>query len=182
MKNRSLPTHKSFSRINLLLFNIVSSRTIKPDIKVTSSAIARLIKNLQEKHYMRFKLVVEKNDRFLGMLANQIVKNLSVLKILIREDITCSSLVMSFPMFYYTFAEIKSRLDYEIDTKRRAIKNQWSLHLERMIMFKDNYRIRPMFYKFTIEAHQHGHVSNKAFMRVKVVETFNQSLRSEIFI
>jgi hypothetical protein len=70
---------KSIIAIVLILacLKTASSQSIKPDIKVTSHAIASLINSLHEKHYMRFKLAVQSNDTFLGRLTDNIMRKLS---------------------------------------------------------------------------------------------------------
>jgi hypothetical protein len=61
----------------LVSLEIISSQIVQPDIKATSYAISSLIDNLHEKHYLRFKLVVQTNDSYLEMLANKIMRNLT---------------------------------------------------------------------------------------------------------
>jgi hypothetical protein len=72
----------------------------------------------------------------------------------------------------YTFAEVASRLDYEIYRRRLKKENNLTLAHERMMIFKENYKMRPIYWqtpqggiltdliqKFTLEAHQHGHLN-----------------------
>lgn len=74
----------------------------------------------------------------------------------------------------YTFAEMRTRMDFEIKAKKlfKNDKLSSSRDHQRMIMFKENHRMIPIFWmmtpltfiteyveKFALEAHQHGHVN-----------------------